>query len=97
MIKLAIEFLGQDSVMAVMDNALAKANLPTATAAKLGDDRDTDDVRRVLGKVAKDKGWFKDITRGERLAEIVGPCLDAISQKPIATGIDTMRSWVDGR
>ncbi|WP_439500445.1 ATP-dependent nuclease [Aminobacter ciceronei] len=97
MIKLAIEFLGQDSVMAVMDNALSKASLPTATAAKLGEDRDSEDVRRVLGKLANDKSWFKDITRGERLAEIVGPCLGGISQKPIATGFDAMRRWVDGR
>lgn len=97
MIMLAVEFLGQDSVMAVMDNALAKANLPTATAARLGEDRDTEGVRRVLGKVAKDKSWFKDITRGERLAEIIGPCLHAISEKATATGFDAMRRWVDGQ
>jgi hypothetical protein len=97
MIVLAVEFLGKDSVMAVMDNALKAANLPTATAAKLGDDRDRDAVRRVLGKVANEKGWFKDIVRGERLAAIVGPCLDAISQKPIAVGIGAMRRWADGQ
>lgn len=97
MIMLAVEFLGQESVMSVMDNALSMAGLPTATAAKLGEDRDSKDVRRVLGKVANDKSWFKDITRGERLAEIVGPCLGGISQLPIAVGFDAMRRWVHGR
>jgi len=97
MIKLAVEIVGQDSVMAVMDRALSAANLPTATDAKLGPDRDKEDVRRVLGKVANDKGWFKDIARGERLAATIGAFLVTIPMTPLALGIDAMRSWVDGR
>ncbi len=97
MIKLAVTFVGQDSVMAVMDRALSAADLPTVTDAKLGAERDTPAVRRILGKVAKDKSWFKDITRGEQLAAIIGPCMAEITETPLALGIYAMRGWVDGR
>ncbi|MBN9983074.1 ATP-dependent nuclease [Rhizobium laguerreae] len=96
LIKLAIEFNGQISVMAVMDNSLSSAGLPTATDAKLGADRDSEPVRRILGRVAKDKNWFKDITRGERLSAVIGPNLAAIPNTPLAKGIVAIRKWVDG-
>ncbi|RWY77371.1 hypothetical protein EHI44_33450 [Rhizobium leguminosarum] len=96
MIKLAVDFNGQFSVMAVMDNALSAAGQPTATDAKLGHDRDSEQVRRILGKVAKDKSWFKDITRGERLSAVIGPNLAAIPNTPLAKGIVAIRNWVDG-
>ncbi|RVP23316.1 hypothetical protein CN082_26705 [Sinorhizobium meliloti] len=96
MIKLAIDFNGQISVIAVMDNALSAANQPTVTDAKLGNDRDSEQVRRILGKVAKDKSWFKDITRGEQLSAVIGPKLGAIPETPLAKGILAIRNWVDG-
>jgi hypothetical protein len=97
MIALAIEFSSMESVRAVIDNALSTAGLPTATAVRLGSDRDTAQVRRILGKVANDKKWFKTIERGERLAALIGPHLGAISDKPLSAGIAAMRKWVDGK
>jgi putative ATP-dependent endonuclease of the OLD family len=94
---LAIEFNGQDSVMAVMDNALSAEGQRTASEAKLGADRDSEAVRRILGKVAKAKSWFKDITRGERLAATIAPFLPVIPASPLVFGITAMRSWVDGQ
>ncbi|TFV35265.1 hypothetical protein E4K64_32950 [Bradyrhizobium frederickii] len=97
MIALAIEFSSVESVRAVIDNALSTVGLPTATAAKLGNDRDTVQVRRILGKVANDKKWFKTIERGERLAALIGPHLCAVSDKPLSIGVAAMRKWVDGK
>lgn len=96
MIALAIEFSSMESVRAVVDNALSAAGLPTATAVRLGSDRDTTQVRRILGKVANDKKWFKTIERGERLAALIGPHLGAVSDKPLSAGVAAMRKWVDG-
>ena len=83
MITLAMEFTSSESVMALMDKSLTAADLPTATDAKLGEERDTPELRRILGKLANDKKSFKNISRGERLAAIVGPNLEAISKKPL--------------
>ncbi len=96
LITLAIESVGQESVIAVLDNALNAADLPTVSAAKLGPERDTVDLRRLIGKVANDKSWFKDISRGEGLATVVAPHLDAVAATPLAQGLDAMRKWVDG-
>jgi hypothetical protein len=96
LIALAIECVGQDSVIAVLDNALNAAGLPTVSAAKLGPERDTVDLRRLIGKVANDKSWFKDISRGEGLASVVGPHLANVAATPLAQGLDAMRTWIDG-
>lgn len=94
---LAVEFHGKASVMAAMDNALKAAELPTATAARLEADRDTKEVRAVLGRVAKGKSWFKDITRGERLALVIAPFLTTELTTPFGSGINDVRSWVDAK
>jgi hypothetical protein len=46
-------------------------------------------VRRILAKVAKAKSWFKDITRGERLAATQLRCVGSITGR----GAD-WRLWV---
>jgi hypothetical protein len=58
---------------------------------------DTNKFRHALGLAAKNdtRPWFKDITRGEWLAENVAPCLDKISDKPLAKIITSLREWVD--
>ena len=97
MIALAIEFTSIESVRTLIDNALSAAGLPTTTEARLGNERDTPQVRRILSKVANDKKWFKTISRGERLASLIGPHLVAVSDKPLNVGIAAMREWVDGK
>jgi hypothetical protein len=54
--------------------------------------------RSALGKAAKNekKPWFKDISRGELLAEILGPTLKEIRGSPLAVGLSTLRKWIDG-
>jgi putative ATP-dependent endonuclease of the OLD family len=60
-ITLASQLISTDSVMAVMDTALKLARLPTVTEQKLTAERDTIEVRRILGKVANKSSWFKGI------------------------------------
>jgi putative ATP-dependent endonuclease of OLD family len=99
LIAYAVKYVGDDSVTAVVNNALKAASLPTVGDLTLPAERDTPVFRRALGKAAKgkdkNKSWFKNITHGEELAEIIGPHLAAIPTSPLATGINSVRSWID--
>jgi putative ATP-dependent endonuclease of OLD family len=59
---------------------------------------DTPAFRGAIGKGAKNESnpWFKDITRGERVGDLVGACLDMIPATPLAQGLSSLRQWVDG-
>jgi putative ATP-dependent endonuclease of OLD family len=92
----------EGSVLAVINNACRAAKLPELTDLSLPDAAETDALRAALGKAAKStektkrRGWFKDIERAERVAEIVFARLDEIAQKPLAITIGEARRWVDG-
>lgn len=45
--------------------------------------------------VKEDRSWFKDMTRGEQLGEIVFGCLNDIPQTQLAKTINEVRQWVD--
>jgi hypothetical protein len=59
---------------------------------------DTPVFRSALGKAAKNESnsWFKDITRGERVGDLVGECLDKVAAAPLAQGLTGLRQWIDG-
>lgn len=95
LVKLAVELVGCDSVRANINNACKVKSLPEIADLALPVDLDTAEYRSVFGTVSKDKSWFKDITKGERLAEIVAHCLDKIPNKPLPKTITSLRQWVD--
>ena len=95
LVNLAVELVGSESVRANINNECKTQSLPEISDLALPVDLDTDEYRRVFGTVSKSKSWFKDITKGERLAEIVAPYLDKISDKPLAKIITSLRQWVD--
>ncbi|MBI3775816.1 MAG: AAA family ATPase [Gammaproteobacteria bacterium] len=97
LVKFAEECEGSESARANINNVCNKKSLPVISDLALPNSLDTDDFRRVLGMAAKNKNrpWFKEITRGERLAEIIAPCLDQISGKPLAKTISRLRRWID--
>jgi hypothetical protein len=52
--------------------------------------------RELLGRVAKDRGWFKRIDLGTRVGgEVVGPGLTRAAE-PLQTTIERLRNWIDG-
>jgi predicted ATPase len=95
LVNLAVELVGSESVRANINNECKTQSLPEISDLALPVDLDTDEYRRVSGTVSKSKSWFKDITKGERLAEIVAPYLDKIPNKPLAKTITSLRQWVD--
>ncbi|NKE73731.1 ATP-dependent nuclease [Candidatus Manganitrophus noduliformans] len=99
-VKFAEELHGADSVKDNINNACKAQSLSQISDLSFSEDLDTDEFRRVLGKSAKNKdtkrSWFKDVSRGEELAEIIAPCLDQILDKPLAITLSMVRQWVDG-
>jgi putative ATP-dependent endonuclease of the OLD family len=94
----AAECVTADSVRAQINKVCKAQGLPELPALNLPAALDSTAFRSALGKAAKneDRSWFKDITRGERLAEILGPSLENISGKPLCEGVTALRKWVDG-
>lgn len=60
-------------------------------AAALGEGR----VRTAVGKVAKQRGWFKRVDLAERVIDLVVPQLAAIADKDIAVKIALLKTWVE--
>ncbi len=97
LVRFAEESVPGDSARDNINNACAEQGLSKIVDLMLPKLLDTADFRRAIGKAAKNKRnpWFKDITRGERLAEVIAPCLDQIPAKPLARTISSLRQWID--
>jgi hypothetical protein len=95
LIVFAGECIGVDSVKDSINNACTKLGAPTMSGLNLPEILDTQNYRRAIGKVANAKGWYKDIGRGERLAEIVMAACDKMPNKALTAAINALRQWVD--
>lgn len=104
LIKLAEEHVGTDSVRNNINNACRAQKLNEIVDLTLPQMLDNAAFRRAIGIAAKGgqdtkkrkSPWFKDIARGERLAEIVMPSLDKVRDSSLAKAIASLRQWVDG-
>ncbi len=96
LVRFAEEWVGA-AVKDTINNICQGQGLSGIPDLKLPASLDTTDFRRAIGKAAKNKNnrWFKGITSGERLAELIAPCLDQIPDKPLAITISALRQWVD--
>lgn len=95
LVKFAEEKIGYDSVVACINNSCRERGISVVADLSLPVSLDTKDFRGVLGFTAKEKDWFKDITRGERVAQILANALGEIQTSPAAIGISILRKWVD--
>ena len=68
----------------------------TTFLAWLDADLSSEMARAALGKAAKEKGWFKNVTLGIRLGEIVAGSLPKMSQTPTATTLAAVLKWIYG-
>lgn len=98
LVKFACECVNADSVTAQINKVAKAAGAAELSSLDLPTTLDTAAMRSILGKAAKnkDRPWFKDITRGEELAAILGPVLAKIPDNPLALGMGAFRAWVDG-
>lgn len=98
LVKFACEGVNVDSVMAQINKVAKSAGESELASLDLPSSLDTMGMRSILGEAAKnaDRPWFKDITRGEDLAAIIGPVISKIPDKPLALGVGAFREWIDG-
>jgi hypothetical protein len=98
LVALAAESVTADSVQAQINKVCKARSLPALASLDLPASLDSAAFRSAVGRAAKndDRSWFKDITRGERLADILGPSLEKMTGKPLSEGIATLRKWIDG-
>jgi predicted ATPase len=91
---------GPDSVLASIHNVAKACASVSISSLDYSTWNDSLGIRQVLGRAAKGSekektAWFKDITRGECVGSIIGPCLKEISQTPLATSLKRLRDWID--
>lgn len=98
LVKYAEECEGVDSVKDNINNACKAHSLTEISDLALPKILDTENFRCAIGMAAKNKNnhWFKDITRGERIAKIIAPCLNQIPDKQLTKTISNLRQWIDG-
>jgi predicted ATP-dependent endonuclease of OLD family len=97
LVNFAVTCVGADSVKDNINNACKVKKLPEITALELPKALDNENYRRAFGVAAKNQNrpWFKDIAKAEPLADIIAPCLNQITKKPLAATIIDLREWVD--
>ena len=96
--RFAVECVTADSVKYHLNKVCKELGLVEVADLTLPATLDTPAFRGAIGKAAKNEGnpWFKDITRGERLGDIVGECLEKVPATPLAQGFASLRQWLDG-
>jgi putative ATP-dependent endonuclease of the OLD family len=95
LIKFAEECMGPASVKDSINNACKTAGIAAIADLALPVALDSPQLRRAIGKAADTKDWYKDIARGERLAEIVMAASGKMANKPLTIMFTFLRQWID--
>jgi ABC-type multidrug transport system ATPase subunit len=101
LIEFAEDCKGTNSVLANIQSAVKGDTSLTISSLNLSTWSDSPELRSALGRAAKGKNaenadWFKNITSGECLGNIIGPCLETVSSTPLAASLKRLRDWIDG-
>jgi putative ATP-dependent endonuclease of the OLD family len=54
-----------------------------------------DEIRTAIGQKAKDKGWYKRVSGGECLAQVIIQYRDAIPETDVMMKISALREWTN--
>lgn len=79
----------------LIDQVKARYSLPDVTLSPdMRNWKDSKELRKAIGKAAKEKHWFKRIDRGEILGFTVARCIEAIPESETGRIVEGLRSWV---
>lgn len=95
----AYQEIDSESVLGQVGNFCGINNLVTRGtnfSNWLGTDLTAEQAREALGKAAKKYKWFKNVTLGITLGEIVADALPTIPNSPTAVTIDNLMKWIYG-
>lgn len=92
---LASAKLAQEIGSPVHDNVKSKLKIPLDE--DIDNWQDTVDLRKAIGDAAKSSSWFKNISSGERWAEVIFPAFEnaEFQQKEFAIQLGKFRTWVE--
>lgn len=85
----------RDSILSGINKTLKVMGIDQIGDLALPRWRDEPNFRLALGKTAKEESWFKDITRGEGLGEIIVNHFPPNDVTPFANIISDLRKWID--
>lgn len=89
LVKHAVELYGEQSIgnqVKGMD-----ANISSV----ISEWSDSPSIRKAIGEAAHKKEWYKDITRGEIVGDIVSRYLSDIANTDLSKKISLIRKWVE--
>ncbi|MFA0999064.1 MULTISPECIES: ATP-dependent nuclease [Pseudomonas syringae group] len=94
-VQYASECASTDSILSGINKTLKALEIDQVGDLALPTSRDEPIFRLALGKTAKRESWFKDITRGEGLGEIIAKHFPPNDATPFANIISDLRKWID--
>ncbi|MEO8644912.1 AAA family ATPase [Pseudomonas sp.] len=94
-VKYASGCASTDSILSGINKTLKVMGIDQIGDLALPPWRDEPNFRLALGKTAKEESWFKDITRGEGLGEIIVNHFPPNDVTPFANVISDLRKWID--
>ena len=94
-VQYASECASTDSILSGINKTLKALEIDQVGDLALPPARDEPSFRLALGKTAKRESWFKDITRGEGLGEIIAKHFPPNDTTPFANIISDLRKWID--
>lgn len=89
LISLAVELYGQQSIVSQVKTSY------TSASDDINKWVENQDLKTALATAAHKKEWFKDITKGEKVGDIVAKYWNDIADKDLAKKIQTIRGWVE--
>jgi len=96
----AVDEFGEDRVLNSIGNKLGTSITALGTDIEkwIESGNSEEDIRTAVGDAAKNtlNGWFKNITAGQRLGEIVISVLDDISGTSLQQTISQVEGWIYG-
>jgi hypothetical protein len=96
MLYFATANVGQEAVLAAISSRLRLAT-PLVTDSIdewLAEGHKEAEFRAAIGRAAHKNGWFKDISRGQELGELVGSELNVLSDTDLGRTLARLSGWI---
>lgn len=77
------------------ENRLTQSVREIFTEFSLKNVKESPELRKALGDMAKDKSWYKSITYGEKLGDIVFEYFDQINDAKLKKPLEDLSNWID--
>lgn len=84
----------ENAKRSLLDSINSKLDSCFSTFEEISDFQDRPLLRKVLGELAKEKGWFKRPDKGKKFGELVFTCFNGMLDKDIYLKMEQLKSWL---